>query len=61
MDNKQIKTLREKLNLSQTEFAKKIGYSREHISFVENGKRPVGIKLEKKINELMKELGLLIK
>ena len=56
MNKNQIKTIRKKLKLSQAEFGNKLNYSRQHLSFVELGKRPVGTKLERAINNLIKEI-----
>ena len=54
MTKEQIKTLRKTLNLTQTQFALKIGYSRVHLSYVELGTRPVGTKLIAAIELLTK-------
>jgi transcriptional regulator with XRE-family HTH domain len=53
MTKEQLLKTRKDLNLTQTQFANKIGYSRQHISFVERGVRPVGIKLERDISNLI--------
>ena len=53
MNKEQIKQIRKTLNLTQTEFANLIGYSRQHISFVERGGiRKVGKKLVTALKQL---------
>jgi transcriptional regulator with XRE-family HTH domain len=54
MTKEQLLKIRKDLNLTQTEFANKIGYSREHIGRVERGVKPVGVKLERDINNLIR-------
>jgi len=49
MTKEELKQLRLRLKLTQTQFSEKIGYSRQHIAAVEQGKRPIGIKLIKVI------------
>jgi transcriptional regulator with XRE-family HTH domain len=45
MTKDQIKQLRKDLNLTQQQFADKIGYSREHLNYIERGTRKPGKKL----------------
>ena len=50
-----IKELRQKMILSQTEFAKIIGVSFESVNRYENGKSNPTIKIKRKLIRLMKE------
>jgi len=51
MTKEQIKQLRKDLNLTQQQFADKIGYSREHLNYIERGTRKPGKKLLRAIEE----------
>jgi len=51
MTKDQIKQLRKDLNLTQQQFADKIGYSREHLNYIERGTRKPGKKLLRAIVE----------
>jgi DNA-binding XRE family transcriptional regulator len=44
-----LRGLRGKLELTRTQFAKRIGVSRRHISEMENNKRTIGIDMAKRI------------
>lgn len=44
-----LKGLRARENLTQVEFAKKIGVSQNNLSKMENGKRPIGKTIAKRI------------
>jgi DNA-binding transcriptional regulator YiaG len=57
MTKEEIKQLRESLNLNQEQFGKSLNpfYSRQHISAVERGKKPVGHKLIRAIKMLKGE------
>lgn len=55
MTKEQIKTLRQSLNLSPTDFSNKIGYSYMHINQVELGKLKIGPKLIIAINRLIEK------
>jgi len=49
MTKEEIKQIRLSLKLSQKQFGELIGYSRQHLSFVERGERVVGVKLVKAV------------
>lgn len=54
--SKDIKKLREKMLLTQEEFAKKIGVSFETVNRWENGKHEPTIKAKRKIVQMTKNL-----
>ena len=49
MTKEEIKQIRLSLKLSQKQYGELIGYSRQHLSFVERGERVVGVKLVKAV------------
>ena len=55
---KKIKELRQKMVLSQTEFAKVLGVSFETVNRYENSKSNPTIKVRRRLMHLMKEYGV---
>lgn len=49
MDKEEVKIIRKLLNKTQYQFAKELGYSKCYIGYVEQGLRPVTVKLKKRI------------
>lgn len=50
-----LKAYREKLNLTQTEFAEEVGIDRESYCKIENGKKSLGLKILKKVFRHLKK------
>ena len=57
----EIKKLREKMLLTQTEFAELLGVAFETINRYENGKSTPTIKVKRKLAELMKQYNIEVK
>ena len=53
----EIKSLRNKMILSQTDFAKLLGVTFKSVNRYENGKSNPTIRVRKKLNQLMKKYG----
>ena len=47
-----LKGLRSRENLNQTEFAQKVGVSQANLSKMEHGRRPIGKKIAKRLEQL---------
>lgn len=52
-------SIREHLGLTQDEFAKKLGMSRQHLSKLENSTKPLSPKLTRRVADVCRNLGLL--
>lgn len=57
----EIKKLREKMLLTQTEFAELLGVAFETVNRYENGKSTPTIKVKRKLAELMKQYNIEVK
>jgi SOS-response transcriptional repressor LexA len=50
--------IRDQLGLTQDEFAKKLGISRQYLSKLENSSKPLSAKMTRKLTEFSKQAGL---
>lgn len=55
MEKVEIKEIRDKLGLTQAEFAEVLGVQRTYVSMVESGKKPLSDKFIKKVDKLLKK------
>jgi len=53
-----LANIRERLGLTQDEFAKKLGISRPHLSKLENSNKPISPKLARRVADVCRNLGL---
>ncbi len=52
-----LSQIRNRLRLSQEEFAKRLGISRQHLSKLENASQPLSPKLSQRVNDLLHNIG----
>jgi len=52
-----LKKFRQSLGLSQKQFAERLGFTREYVSFMENGKRPISSTVQKLCRLIAHESG----